>query len=219
MKQVIQAIKSLFRKWELYFNKALAQVVEENENSHLELETKVSEVAANADSALAALDTKLDIKNPRINGSLAMNLQYDTNYVGTYATCLGSWCTATGGYALASGSGSVATGNYSTAMGHGATASGVGSFAFGEYTTAKGEYQLAHGKFNVVDANNTYAHIIGNGTGHSSHLKSNAYTLDWSGNGWFAGSVEATALILKSPDGSRFNITVDDSGNLIATKL
>lgn len=57
-----------------------------------------------------------------------------------------------------------------------------------------------------MDNSNTYAHIVGNGT--SDTARSNAHTLDWSGNAWYAGSVEGTALILKSPNGTRFNITV-----------
>jgi hypothetical protein len=44
---------------------------------------------------------------------------------------------------------------------------------------------------------------------------SNAHTLDWDGNAWYAGYVEGTALILPSPNGTRWRITVDDSGNLV----
>ena len=60
-----------------------------------------------------------------------------------------------------------------------------------------------------------YAHIVGNGG--SAHARSNAHTLDWDGNAWYAGSVECTSFILKSStEGSnkRFRVTIDDSGEL-----
>lgn len=50
----------------------------------------------------------------------------------------------------------------------------------GYYTTAHNNYQHAQGKFNIVDTENKYAHIVGNGN-HTSRL-SNAHTLDWAGN-------------------------------------
>ena len=65
-----------------------------------------------------------------------------------------------------------------------------------------------------------YAHIVGNGESNSA--RSNAHTLDWDGNAWFAGTVEGTALILPSstPDSTkRFRITVDDSGTITAEEL
>lgn len=62
-----------------------------------------------------------------------------------------------------------------------------------------------------------YAHIVGNGT--SDTARSNAHTLDWNGNAWYAGSVEGTTLILSSPNGTRFNITVGDDGVLSATEI
>lgn len=52
--------------------------------------------------------------------------------------------------------------------------------------------------------------------------RSNAHTVDWDGNAWFAGSVESTACIIKSStEGStkRFKITVDDTGALSATEI
>ena len=38
-----------------------------------------------------------------------------------------------------------------------------------------------------MDTENKYAHIVGNGT--SNENRSNAYTLDWDGNAWFAGDI------------------------------
>ena len=65
-----------------------------------------------------------------------------------------------------------------------------------------------------------YAHIVGNGGCDLD--RSNAYALDWDGNGWFAGNVECDSIILRSStEGSnkRFKITVDDSGTLITSEI
>lgn len=98
----------------------------------------------------------------------------------------------------------------------GGVAFGDCSHIEGEGTFAMGTNQHVQGRHNIIDTNETYAHIVGNGTVEE---KSNAHTLDWSGNAWYAGSVEATSLILKSPGGKRFSITVDDSGTLSATEI
>lgn len=62
-----------------------------------------------------------------------------------------------------------------------------------------------------------YLHIVGNG--ESDTARSNAHTLDWQGNAWYAGSMEATFIILSSPNGTRFSISVGDDGILTATEI
>ena len=79
------------------------------------------------------------------------------------------------------------SGIYSHAEGEFTIASGQDSHAEGYRTTAASTYQHVQGKFNIVDSINKYADIIGNGTSISE--RSNAYTLDWNGNGWFSGEV------------------------------
>ena len=94
------------------------------------------------------------------------------------------------------------------------------SVAEGMSTIASSEYQHVQGKYNIEDSSNTYAHIVGNGTAITA--RSNAHTLDWSGNAWYAGTVEGKALILlSSTTGStkKFKITVNDSGTLSATEV
>jgi hypothetical protein len=66
-------------------------------------------------------------------------------------------------------------------------AEGQAAVAIGIGTTAEGAAQLVQGKYNVVDS--SYAHIVGNGS--SGTDRSNAYTLDWSGNASFAGDVKS----------------------------
>jgi hypothetical protein len=126
--------------------------------------------------------------------------------------------TASANYAHAEGS-STASGWGSHAEGN-STASGIYAHAEGYHTTASGDYSHTQGKCNIIDENNKYAHIVGNGTDKDN--PSNAHTLDWDGNAWYAGHVEATHIILKSStEGStkRFKVTVDDSGTISATEI
>ena len=97
---------------------------------------------------------------------------------------------------------------------------GKASHSEGIGTSAFGDYSHAQGKYNLVDTEGKFAHIVGNGESYDA--RSNAHTLDWEGNAWFAGTVEGTALILPSstPDSTkRFRITVDDSGAISAEEL
>ena len=98
------------------------------------------------------------------------------------------------------------------------------------------------GKFNQPSYMH-YATIIGNGT--SDYTRSNAYTLDWDGNAWFAGDVyvgstsgtnkddgskklateayvdERACVLTSSTPGStkKFKITVDDSGTITTMEV
>ena len=58
----------------------------------------------------------------------------------------------------------------------------------GQGTITGSSLQYAHGKYNIEDTNSEFAEIVGNGT--SASARSNAYTLDWEGNAWFAGEVK-----------------------------
>lgn len=65
--------------------------------------------------------------------------------------------------------------------------------AFGTGIQVFGYSSMAQGKYNILDRKNpptTYVHIVGNGTSDSA--RSNAYTLDWQGNGTFAGTVSSS---------------------------
>ena len=64
--------------------------------------------------------------------------------------------------------------------------------AFGRGVQVFGGSSMVQGKYNILDKKspNTYAHIVGNGTSNTS--RSNAYTLDWQGNGTFAGTVSSS---------------------------
>lgn len=103
-----------------------------------------------------------------------------------------------GYYTTADGQGAHAEGCNSAAGGSGAHAEGW-STSNGEYahsqnfhTTASSDYQTALGKYNVTDISDTYACIIGNGT--ADNARSNALTVDWSGNVTAAGGADLAAM-------------------------
>ena len=118
---------------------------------------------------------------------------YRTTASGDFSHAEGYLTTASGDYSHAEGEGTTASGNCSHAEGAGTTASGNCSHAEGYLTTASGCSQHVQGEYNIVEENDApysrgkYAHIVGNGTDYNK--RSNAHTLDWSGNAWFAGTV------------------------------
>ena len=92
------------------------------------------------------------------------------------------------------------------------TASGNYSHAEGQNTSAQSDAQHVQGKYNLIDNENEYAHIVGNGSSNSS--RSNAHTLDWDGNAWFAGDVyvgieESKKLV----DSNEFNEHLENTNN------
>lgn len=98
----------------------------------------------------------------------------------------------------AEGSYAVASGITSHAEGEGTNAYGKTSHAEGSFTTASSNYQHVQGKYNIEDTENKYAHIVGNGK--SGMERSNAHTLDWNGNAWFAGKLSQEGTPTDSKD-------------------
>lgn len=160
---------------------------------------------------------------PTGSGSLSLNRR-DGSTVGLNSVAIGDNVAATGDFSHAEGKDNNASGNASHAEGIGTTASGMAashaegfettasgatSHAEGQYGTASGEashvegyetlassqYQHVQGKYNIEDTNDVYAHIVGNGT---SSERSNAHTLDWDGNAWYAGDLSADGNIILS---------------------
>ena len=108
----------------------------------------------------------------------------------------GAYTTASGVNSHAEGVQTTANGNYSHAEGANTTASGTASHAEGDNTIANRNLQHVFGKNNVSestpansDGTGLYVEIVGNGSGPNSLLRSNARTLDWSGNEWLAGNI------------------------------
>lgn len=112
--------------------------------------------------------------------------------------------TASGNSSHAEGSSTTASGYFSHAEGVKTTASGENSHAEGDHTESSGKDQHVQGRYNITDT--TSADIVGNGTSDTN--RSNAYTLDWDGNAWFAGNVYV---------GSRSGTNKDDRSVRLAT--
>lgn len=108
---------------------------------------------------------------------------------GNSSCAQGSYVTANGDSSCAQGRGTIARGDYSHAEGLGTETNTVADAAHAEgfQTKASSDYQHVQGKYNIEDANDKYAHIVGNGK--SGMERSNAHTLDWQGNGWYAGKL------------------------------
>ena len=99
----------------------------------------------------------------------------------------GNNTTASGRASHAEGNSVEASGVSSHAEGMMTISSGRVSHAEGRNTIASSDYQHVQGKYNVADTSNKYAHIVGNGT--ADNARSNAHTLDWNGNAWYAGKI------------------------------
>lgn len=155
------------------------------------------------------------------------------------------YSTAAGYASHTEGGGCHTTGVASHAEGIGTEANGRCAHVEGTYTIASGKAQHVEGFANIEDTEDKYIHIAGNGEWDA---RSNAHTLDWSGNAWFAGDVyvgstsgtnkdegseklatekyvdtkEYDCFILKSSTpGStkKFKITIDDDGILSSEEV
>lgn len=111
---------------------------------------------------------------------------------------------ASGNYSHAEGALSQAIGNTSHAEGYNTQASGECSHAGGLGTKATKVAQTAIGKYNKESE---ALFIIGNGT--SDNNRSNAATVDWQGNAWYAGDVYV---------GSTSGTNKDDGSKKLATE-
>ena len=129
---------------------------------------------------------KMDKNNPTGTGSFSLNRKAST-VVGTNSHAEGDNTTASASSSHAEGVNTTASGYGSHAEGVNTIASGVQSHAEGAYTKASSYSQHVQGEFNIEDSSDVYADVIGNGTSESK--RSNAATVDWSGNAWYAGDV------------------------------
>ena len=132
-------------------------------------------------------------------GSIASGAQSHSEGAGCRATgddshAEGAGTLASGMQSHAEGGGTQATAAQAHAEGAGCKATAQNSHAEGYGTIAASENQHAGGRYNIEDNQDVYAEIIGNGTYDSSvtpavTTRSNARTLDWSGNEMIAGDL------------------------------
>lgn len=128
---------------------------------------------------------------------------------------LGTACHSEGCFTVAKNTGAHAEGYYSSADGVGAHAEGYNNTANGRATHAEGLNTIANhksqhvfGEYNISDSSSAsqdergnYIEIVGNGYSDANRTnRSNARTLDWSGNEWLAGSISASNFKLNNYD-------------------
>ena len=134
--------------------------------------------------------------NSHAEGNNTTSSGHYSHAEGNFTTAAGAYSHAEGNYAQTSEDGTYAhaEGSYTKALKTGAHAEGNyteagAAFAHteGYYTKASSAYQHVRGKYNVVDTENTYSTIIGNGDADSN--RKNIHTLSWGGEAWFSGDV------------------------------
>ena len=118
--------------------------------------------------------------DPIASGSFSLNRKEGSN-IGANSVSLGNNTIASGMYSYAEGANAT-------------TSAGYASHAEGSGTIAKGMNQHVQGKYNIEDTNDKYAHIIGNGSNDGN--RSNAHTVDWDGNAWYAGDISVNGDII-----------------------
>lgn len=131
-------------------------------------------------------------------GSIAFGDRTKSN--GLYSLAEGRETEARGNYAHAEGRQTIA--NYAShSEGYGSKAYGQVSHAEGQKTEARASFshtegdhtiagsttQHVQGRCNIIDTENKYAHIVGNGSSPTN--RRNIHTVDWNGNAWFAGNI------------------------------
>ena len=166
---------------------------------------------------LVPYGSKLDSANPTGTGSLSLNRKANTTTgaysvaeglnctaSASYSHAEGQTTTASGYHAHAEGQDTQASGNrahaegqntkasanYSHAEGRDTEANGIQAHAEGYGTKASRASQHVFGEYNVEETGTattrgTYVEIVGKGT--ADNARSNARTLDWSGNEVLAG--------------------------------
>lgn len=151
--------------------------------------------AGNSSKALGVCSIAIG-ERAEASGDSSFATGYETKASGMYSHAEGQYSKATQLYSHAEGQSTTASGTHSHAEGCSTSAAGSQSHSEGYGTIANGEYQHVQGKYNISDTENKYAHIIGNGTYDGN--RSNAHTIDWSGNAWFAGTVKGASPVENS---------------------
>lgn len=150
------------------------------QNSHAEGE---STEASGQNSHVEGRKTKASGKDSHAEGGETIATAYA-------AHAEGNTTQANGNASHSEGSNTIANGTASHAEGINCIADGNYSHAEGLGAHAKKEAQHVEGKYNIIDNDGIYAHILGNGDFNGGNpIRSNAHTVDWDGNAWYAGDV------------------------------
>ena len=139
---------------------------------------------------------------------------------GVNSFAIGTSTQATGISSVAIGNNTQATGLNAFAGGSSSIAAGSNSFAFGSGAWTNVANQFAIGKYNSIT--NSPLFMIGNGVDASN--RSNAFEVYSNGNVKASGSisansVETSSVVLISPNGTKFTVSIDNDGVLTATEI
>ena len=160
------------------------------------------------------------------SGDISHAEGYSTKATGNSSHAEGVGSIASGMCSHAEGYSTKASGGSSHAEGNNTIANGEGSHAEGDRTIASSENQHVQGKNNIEDTENKYAHIVGNGEADTA--RSNAHTLDWNGNAWYAGKLSQDGTPTADKDlttkkyvddaiANQPQISFNESGELVVT--
>lgn len=98
----------------------------------------------------------------------------------------------------------------------------------GQGTVSTGSATVTIGLYNIIDPDRSVTDlrkktfVIGNGGNTEALERSNAFYVTHGGKAWVQNELEVDSpdgVVLRSPDGSRFRIQVDNNGNINTTKL
>lgn len=180
-----------------------------------------TDINENIKPKLQEIDGKMEKTNPSGTGSFSMNREKSSD-IGYYSHAEGCSCVASGFASHSEGYKCVASGNYSHGEGNVTRARGDWSHAEGFDTIASAPVQHVSGCGNIPNSEIVsgskvaiakYLEIVGNAKNcnqSTSMLElSNARTLDWQGNAWYAGDVYV---------GSTSGVNKDEGSKKLATE-
>lgn len=151
-----------------------------------------------------------------------VSVQWANNYVTvSNATITVSWKSLQPSSTYVFGAECYASGAYAFSEGNATVADGAHAHSAGDHTIASGDDQMVCGRYNEEDLYDEYAAIIGNGT--DDEHRSNALTVDWSGNMDLAGritqAVDSTTATVGTAAASIGVNSVRRCGNVVTVTL
>ena len=183
-------------------------------SKYVPITRKVNEKTLDTDIVLTATD--IGGEQTTASGEYSHAEGYKSVALGRSTHAEGSATSAEGQASHTEGLETVAKGLASHAEGNGSFANSGFTHAEGRCTVAQGEYQHTQGKYNVIDEENKFADIVGNGTDETH--RSNAYALDWDGNLYLKGGVYVNCND-DSTGGTKLSLDVDSIMGAIKDQL
>ena len=171
--------------------------------------------------------------SPRVGASMAIG--YNSSVSGCTSLALGDRITITANRSVgvgedisipesaynaniaAFGSDHNVSGNDSFAANNGNQVTGSCSAAFGFQNIVNSNWQFVIGQYNKADNDSKYAFIVGNGEAYNA--RSNAFTIDWGGNGIFSGVVKQSKPVITLTRTTNSYVDATYFANMRATQV